>query len=356
MITPNPIIGTGIHAIGGISASTCYMPYEKINSWSWGVFWLVQATFAWFIMPLVIGYFTIPDLFAVLSESPSSAFWSALLLGAAYGFGGLAFGLSIRSIGYSLTYTISIGISAVLGTIGPLLINGGLVHQFTKPGGGVVLVGMIISIIGVALCGKAGFMKEKDIALAAGEGKLHFNMRKGLALAVFAGALSAVWGISLELGQPISDVAANHGAGHFEGNAKLIASSMGCLITNLTWFTVATIRDKSIKQLFNIKGIGAKQYFVNFGLSALAGSLWYMQFFFYGLGHVKMGSFQFASWVLHMSMLIFFSYVIGVIMKEWRGVKRETYLSLILALTILVISFIIMSYGSYIGEEMAAGQ
>ena len=354
MITPNPIIGTGLHAIGGISAASCYMPFEKVKSWSWGNFWIVQALFAWLIMPFVIGYFTIPNLFAVLTEAPSSAFWAAFVLGAAYGFGGLSFGYAIRNIGYSLTYTISIGISAVLGTVVPLILNGKVVEQFTKTGGGIVLAGMLISIVGVALCGRAGFLKEKNLAQKEGKSKLGFNMKKGLFLTLIAGILSAVWGISLEFGQPISDIAAKYGAGHFEGNAKLIVSSMGCLLTNLTWFLVVTIKDGSIRSLYQRKKIGSKRFFGNYVLSALAGSLWYTQFFFYGLGHVKMGIFMFASWVLHMSMLIFFSYIIGVIMKEWKGVTRRTYVMLIIALLVLVGSFVLMSYGSYIGE-LAAG-
>lgn len=350
MITPNPIIGTGLHAIGGVSAASCYMPFEKVKNWSWEAFWIVQSLFAWLIMPFVIGYFTIPNLFTVLAVAPSTAFWAAFVLGAAYGFGGLSFGYAIRNIGYSLTYTISIGISAVLGTIVPLIISGNVVEQFTKTGGGIVLTGMVISVIGVALCGQAGFMKEKILAKKEGKSDLHFYMKKGLALTIIAGTLSAVWGISLELGQPISDLASEYGAGHFEGNAKLIVSSMGCLLTNLTWFIVASIKDGSIKNLYQRKGIGSKQFFRNYALSALAGSLWYTQFFFYGLGHVKMGNFMFVSWVLHMSMLIFFSYIIGVIMKEWKGVTRSTYITLIVALIVLVGSFIIMSYGSYIGE------
>ncbi|WP_066627861.1 L-rhamnose/proton symporter RhaT [Labilibacter marinus] len=352
MISPNPILGTGLHAVGGISAASCYMPFEKVKNWSWGVFWIVQAFFAWLIMPLVIGYFTVPDLFEVLAKSPSPAFWGALLLGATYGFGGLSFGYAIRSIGYSLTYTISIGISAVLGTVIPLVIKGQLVEQFTKPGGGVVLIGMIVSIIGVALCGRAGFLKEQNINKEEGSGST-FNMKKGLLLTLIAGTLSAIWGVSLEVGQPISDIAAEHGAGHFEGNAKLIVSSFGCLLTNLIWFITVTVKDGSIKSLVSSKEIGKGRYFKNFALSGLAGSLWYFQFFFYGLGHVRMGSFQFASWVLHMSMLIFFSYIIGVLMKEWKGVSKKTYITLIIALCVLVSSFIIMTYGSYIGELSA---
>lgn len=46
MITSNPIIGTGLHAIGGISAASCYLPNTRTRQWSWGTFWLAQALFA----------------------------------------------------------------------------------------------------------------------------------------------------------------------------------------------------------------------------------------------------------------------------------------------------------------------
>ena len=355
MISPNPIVGTGLHAVGGISAASCYMPYESVKSWSWEVFWIVQALFAWLIMPLAIGYFTVPDMFTILSKAPSSVFWSAFFLGATYGFGGLSFGYAIRNIGYSLTYTISIGISAVLGTIVPLIMDGKMVEHFTKTGGGMVLLGMIISIIGVALCGRAGFLKEKILNSSSGEKSSPFRMKKGLILTLIAGTFSAIWGISLEVGQPISDLAAEYGAGHFEGNAKLIVSSLGCLLTNLTWFIIAAIRNGSISSLYSKKGLKTKRFFGNYALSALAGTLWYTQFFFYGLGHVKMGSFEFASWALHMSMLIFFSYIIGVIMKEWKSVNQKTYILLIIALLVLVVSFMMIGYGSYIGEVANSG-
>ncbi|MBN1184464.1 MAG: hypothetical protein JXB49_19385 [Bacteroidales bacterium] len=353
MVNPNPIIGTGLHAIGGISASTCYVPYQKTKKWSWGTFWLVQASFAWIIMPIVVGIITVPDFFGILGNAPKSALLGAFILGAVYGFGGMSFGLAIQHIGYSLTYTIAIGISAVLGTIIPLSIFGGLAEHFTKPGGGIVLLGMILSIIGVALCGLSGFKKEKDIIEKEGK-SLQFNMLTGLILAIIGGVLSGVFNVSLELGQPIADIAAQNGAGHFEGNAKLIVSTSGCFVVNFIWFLVLGIRQKTLKEFTGKTGLGISSRFKNFLWSALAGTMWCFQFFFYGLGHVKMGTFKFASWVLHMSMLIFFSYIVGVVMKEWKNVKRRTYVILVIALLTLIISFVITSYGSVIGERAVA--
>lgn len=349
MITPNPLAGTGLHALGGISASTCYLPSHKTKNWSWGTFWIVQACFAWLIVPLIIGYLTVPDFFQILIGAPVKPFWTAFILGAVYGFGGMSFGLAIGHIGYSLTYTIAIGISAVLGTIIPLSVFGGLHEYFAKPGGDIVLAGMIVSVIGVALCGWAGFKKEKDISSLGGQ-TVNFSMFTGLVLAVIAGILSGVFNVSLEAGQPIADIAAAHGAGHFEGNAKLIVSTSGCLLVNLIWFITLGIKQGTLKEFTAKSGISSGVMTKNFVWSALAGTLWCFQFLFYGLGHVKMGGFKFASWVLHMSMLIFFSYIIGVVMKEWKNVKRSTYIVLVLALLTLVLSFVITAYGSIIGE------
>lgn len=346
----NPILGTLFHAVGGASASTCYLPAQKTKQWSWGTFWLVQSAFAWLIMPLLVGWLSVPDFFEILRNSPSNAFWGAFVLGAVYGFGGMSFGFAIQHIGYSLTYSISIGLSAILGTMTPLLLHGTVTEYFSRPGSGIVLIGMIIAIFGIFFVGLAGFNKEKDL----GEMKksAHFNMTTGLTLAIIGGLLSAVFNISLETGQPIADLAAQNGAGEFEGNAKLVVSTAGCFVVNLIWFVIAGIRNKTLKEFTSASGISLNTRIKNSLWSMLAGTLWCGQFFFYGLGHVRMGNFQFISWVLHMSMLIFFSYGVGLLMKEWKQVSKRTFHILILALLLLFISSVIISFGSYFGEQI----
>lgn len=339
-----PILGTGLHALGGMAASTCYTPFEKTKQWSWVSFWLVQALFAWLLVPLILAILTVPDFFIVLQNSPPGIVLGAFLLGGLYGFGGMSFGMAITHIGYSLTYTISIGISAVLGTIIPLIINGRLVEYFSQPGADIVIGGMILSIIGVCMCGWAGFKKDKELG-----GTTNFNMATGLVLTIIAGVLSAVFNISLEFGQPIADLAALNGAGVFEGNAKLIVSTAGCFVVNVIWFTVLGFKRNTFKEMGINSGLEGKDLFKNYALSALAGTLWCIQFFFYGLGHVNMGDFQFISWVLHMSMLIFFSFLVGIFFKEWKKVSRSTFWLLIIALLILCSSFVIITYGSTIG-------
>ncbi len=348
MIAPNPILGTGLHAMGGISAASCYLPYQR-TKWSWGTFWIVQANFAWVIVPILIAFLTVPDLIGVFREAPPTAIFIPMLLGAIYGFGGMSFGFAIKHIGYSMTYTLAIGISSIVGFLVPLFLKGRLFEFFTATGGGTLLIGIFLSMTGIFLCGAAGYKKERFLKSsdASAQG---FNMGRGLALTIFAGVLSGIFGVGLELAQPVSDIAAAHGAGHFEGNARIILPSLGCWFTNMIWFIVAGIRNKTIRELNPKNALSKKGYSRNFLWSALGGSMWYVQFFFYGLGHVRMGNFMAASWVIHMSMLIFFSYIVGIIMKEWRNMKKSIILTLIFGLLILLTSFVIMSIGSLQAE------
>ncbi|HMD00918.1 MAG TPA: L-rhamnose/proton symporter RhaT, partial [Ferruginibacter sp.] len=89
---------------------------------------------------------------------------------------------------------------------------------------------------------------------------------------------------------------------------------------------------------------------LNYMMSVLTGVLWYGQFFFYGLGHVRMGSYKFTSWAIHMIMLVLLSSVTGLLMKEWKNCSRKTIITLITALVILMIAILLLTYGNYLGE------
>ncbi|HLR37124.1 MAG TPA: L-rhamnose/proton symporter RhaT [Chitinophagaceae bacterium] len=81
MITPSPIEGVGLHAVGATSASTCYLPFHKTKKWSWISYWLVQALFAWIVAPLVIAVVTVPDFFNIIAQAPPRILLITFLLG-----------------------------------------------------------------------------------------------------------------------------------------------------------------------------------------------------------------------------------------------------------------------------------
>jgi L-rhamnose-H+ transport protein len=350
----SPFLGVTMHAVGAFLAATCYTPQKQVKRWSWQTYWLTQAAFCWFLLPILGALLTIPDLVTVLREAPPRAMLNSFLLGAAYGIGGTAFGISIRYIGFSLTYAIAVGLSSVLGTLIPPLVRGTLGVTLSKTGAGWVIAGIIVGTAGIALTGLAGRFKELDLTAQTGKGD--FSLSKGLVLSLLAGVLSAVYGFALEAGEPIADVATAHGAGVFRGNVVYIFSNSGAFLTTAVYCLYLHARHRTLGELVELPaGPEQARLPVNFALAALTGLFWYGQFFFYNLGHVRMGHYKFTSWAIHMIMLVLFSNVVGLALREWRRCRRVTDTTIAAALAVLVAAVLLLTYGNYLGEQAAGG-
>jgi L-rhamnose-H+ transport protein len=349
MIPPNPLLGTALHAVGAAFAALCYTPQKRVSGWSWQSYWLVQAAFCWFLLPLIGAWLTIPELGKVLSESPRGPMLASFALGAAYGIGGTAFGVSIRYIGFSLTYAIAIGLSTVLGTLLPPLVAGTLGTTLSKPGANWVIGGIAIGIIGIAFTGAAGRMKERDLSAQA---KLEgFSLVKGLLLSLLAGVLSAVYGFALAAGEPIADVASAHGAGVFRGNVVYIFSNTGAFLSTAIYCLWLHRKHRTLGEIIELPaGAERASLPVNWAMAVLTGCLWYGQFFFYNLGHVRMGDYKFTSWAIHMIILILFSIVVGLALREWRGGRVATKLAVAVAFAVLVGAVLALTYGNHLAE------
>lgn len=340
------INGVLFHAVGASSAAMCYTPQKKVKGWSWQTYWLAQALVCWLILPVVVAWLTIPELLAVLRESPSSAMWHSFLLGMAYGVGGTAFGIAIRYVGFSLTYAIAVGISCVLGTLLPPIVHGTLNQILQSNGAGYIMGGILMGALGIALCGMAGRNKEKDLERLH-DTKSGFSLSKGLPLCLLAGILSALYGFSIDQGQPIADAASKYGAGNFQVNVVYLFSNSGAFASTLIYCIYLHQKDKTWQQ-YTATGNGGLP--LNYGMATLTGLLWYGQFFFYGLGHIRMGNYKFSSWAIHMVMLVLFSTIAGLIMKEWNNCSVRTKQLLILALIVLVLAVLVLTYGNYVGS------
>ncbi|GAB3010053.1 hypothetical protein GCM10027051_09350 [Niabella terrae] len=265
----------------------------------------------------------------------------------AYGVGGTAFGIAIRYIGFSLTYAISVGISCVLGTLLPPLLNGTMGSVISGSGGGYILGGVLLGALGIGYCGIAGRGKEKDLQTGSGAGG--FSLKKGLPLCLLAGVLSAFYGFAIEAGKPISDIAARYGAGDFQVNVVYIFSNTGAFITTLV-YTLWLHRKKRTLSEFRRPVTGRTgDLKLNYMMALLTGCFWYGQFFFYGLGHVNLDRYRFSSWAIHMILLVFFSSLVGLILKEWKGTRKATRNRLAWALILLLLAVIVLTYGNYLG-------
>lgn len=338
------LAGIMLHATGASCAALCYTPQKNTVQWSWQTFWLAQAAVCWLLLPVLGTLLTIPSAGSVLAEIPTDLMVRTWLLGAVYGIGGTAFGIAIRYVGFSLTYAISVGLSCVLGTLLPPLFSGQLSVVLQQHGAKYIITGMLLGIAGIALCGVAGRSKEKY--LQQQKGSSQFSLAKGLPLCLLAGVLSAVYGFAIAQAQPMADIAARYGAGDMQSNIIYLFANTGAFTSTALYCVYLHSRNRTWGQYRSVPDRLGMYYL----MALITGMLWYSQFFFYGLGHVRMGTYKFSSWAIHMIMLVLFSSLAGIVMKEWAGANARMRQILSAAIAVLIIAVLIISYGNYLGE------
>jgi L-rhamnose-H+ transport protein len=384
-VGPNPFLGVIFHWIGGFCSATNFIPFRQIKRWSWEVYWIIQGFAAWIIAPPILAYLFVPHVSSIMHQAyaqhPRDLRY-ALLFGILWGVGGITFGLAIRYLGIALGYAIALGLCAFFGTLVPPVYNGQIITLFHQTSGRYILFGVFVCLIGVAVNGAAGYSKEQEITpeekLEAGE--RDYNFGKGVAIAVLAGFMSSFFAFGLAAGKPLGDLAktellASGKSDLWQNLPVLIVVLWGGFITNFVWSLILIFQNNSFKQFAGEPGVNPMRaaatsgdtlvdfdpldpstydrlapttLISNYLFAAMAGVIWYFQFFFYSMGQTKMGKYDFSSWTLHMASIIIFATLWGLALKEWHGTSMRTKLLVTCGLSLLVGSTIIVGYGNYV--------
>jgi L-rhamnose-H+ transport protein len=137
--------------------------------------------------------------------------------------------------------------------------------------------------------------------------------------------------------------AVNPGQGNYlyKNNVTYVVILWGGLTTNFIWCMILNARNKTFGDYFN----GNTPLLRNYIFSALAGTTWFLQFFFYGMGESKLGNGA-SSWILHMAFIILIANMWGIVLKEWKAVTKKTFATLVAGIAIIILSVLIVGYGN----------
>ncbi len=334
------VIGLFIIAIGAFCQSSCYVPINRIKEWSWESYWMVQGVFAWLVFPLLGALLAVPvghSLGEFYSANPVNTLWT-LFFGMLWGVGGLTFGLSMRYLGVALGQSIALGTCAGLGTImGPVLLNVffpelDALSSLTF----AVLTGVAVTLLGIAIIGVAGSMKaaslseeEKKVAVK------DFNFPKGLVIALLAGFMSGCFNVGLEFGKGL-DIVGTDINPMFRTLPATLMVTLGGFLTNAIYCLYQNNKNKTCDD-YRKAGIWGN----NLVYCALAGVLWYSQFFGLSLGKgflTDSPTLMTLSFCILMALNVVFSNVWGIILKEWKGCSGKTIAVLIIGIVVLIVS------------------
>ncbi len=331
----NTFIGLLVIALGSFGQSSSYVPIKRVKEWSWESFWLMQGIFAWLVFPLLGALLAVPEghtLFEILSAKPEAAL-SAAGFGVLWGIGGLTFGLSMRYLGVALGQSLALGTCAAFGTLFPALLAG---TDLFSGQGLILLLGVCITLAGIAVIGYAGSLRSRNLTKEEQNAAVkEFALTKGLTVAVLAGVMSACFALGLNAGMPLQ---LEESADLYKTLPATFMVTCGGFLTNAVYCLYQNCKNRTFS---DYRKLGLLPN--NLLYCALAGILWYSQFF--GLG---MGTSFFASdsvlvsfaWCILMSLNVVFSNVWGILLKEWKGSSSFTITVLVTGLIVLIFSLI----------------
>ncbi len=381
-MTPNPALGVVYHWLGGLASGSFYVPYRAVKRWSWETYWLVGGIFSWIVAPWIIAGLLTRDLTAVLTATPGHTLFWCYFFGLLWGVGGLTFGLTMRYLGLSLGMAIVMGLCAAFGTLMPPIFSGEFTGKVLgTTSGRIILFGIFVCLAGLAVAGLAGIYKERAMPPEEQQKTIaEFNLRKGFAVAVLSGVMSACFAYGLAAGDPIRTLTLKHGtSGLWQGLPVLVVVLLGGFTTNFIWTVLLNFRNKSGHEYVTpqivlhepqpieetaltgpttgiltttptalLRQTVRVPLVANYLFCALAGVTWYMQFFFYTMGETQMGVYKFSSWTIHMASIVIFSSLWGISLLEWKGAGPTAHRLLAAGLAILLCSTVIVGYGNYL--------
>jgi len=251
----------------------------------------------------------------------------------------------------SLGNSVVLGFSAAFGAIVPSIyynINPtegkvSFTDMLATSGGQLVLFGVFVCLAGIAITGWAGMMKEAELSEEEKKKSVaEFSLLKGLIVATLSGILSAFFNFGIETGKPLADAAVNAGSDPlYRNNVTFVVILWGGISTNFIWTTILSIKNKSYGDFVNRSTPIVK----NILFSALAGTTWYLQFFFYGMGESKLGNGA-SSWILHMSTIILTANMWGIYRREWKGVAAKTIWTISIGIIVIILAVVLVGIGN----------
>jgi L-rhamnose-H+ transport protein len=339
------------HTVGGVFSGSFYMPYNRVRGWAWETYWLVGGLFSWLIVPPLAAYLTVPNFTEIIAATSFSVKAFTFLMGLMWGIGGLTYGLGVRYLGMSLGNSVVLGFCSAFGALVPSVYYAlnptpgktSFLDMLGTSGGQLVLLGVLVCILGIAISGRAGMLKEGELSDEEKRASVkEFSLGKGLLIAIFSGILSSFFNFGIEAGKPMAEAAVRLGSDPlFQNNVSYVVLLWGGLTTNLIWCLYLSLSNRTYGDYTD----GSKPLGRNVLLSGLAGTMWFLQFFFYGMGESKLGNGA-SSWIVHMATIILTANLWGLYLREWSGVSAKTFRTFVAGILVILISIVLVGIGN----------
>lgn len=347
-MTTQVIIGCLIVVTAGLIMGAGVWPYKLMKRYCYEHWMFVAMTAGLIVIPWTIIYINCPDILNIYRDlwvTNRADFVRSNLLAVGWGVANVTAALCYAHIGVALTGAILTGVGVTFGVLTPLLLkssgmgNFGDAPDILSPTGIWIMAGIAVMLAGVIIAALAGFGRDK--ALKKQSQSIDSSFFKGLVMAVVAGALSA--------GLPLAFVYSNGpvvSAMKHAGTSDFVSSlavwpigALGGVLVNIIYPSFLLTKNKSWDILIKSKK--------ELGLATLIGANMIISMSLQGYGMRMIGILGAAIGIgIQQASQIMGGQALGFISGEWRGVHGKPRTRMYVAIALLIIAAIVMTYGN----------
>jgi L-rhamnose-H+ transport protein len=331
-------LGIFLAVAAGLMVGNCMLPLNYLRRWRWENAWIIFTLVALVLMPWALAFFRVPNLLSVYSHVDSASFMMPFLYGAGWGVAQVLFGLAVIRAGMALSFAITIGLSAALGSLVPILLR----HpQALVTGRGLVLLlGQVLMVTGVIVCCWAGRRRERE-QKAGGATDTARSYVAGVSLAALAGLLAPMLNYSLAFGDNlILEALRQHTKRADAPYAVWPIALAGGAVPNLLYPLWLLKRNKTWANFLPV--------WPELTLGMIMGLLWMGSVAIYGMATTLLGVLGASiGWSIYQICIIFMSNGSGWIAGEWKGVSHGSKIILWSGLLLLGFATVAITYGNH---------
>lgn len=329
-------LGFVLLLVAGAMNGSFALPMKFTTKWAWENTWAIWSVFALFIFPPLLAYSTVPNLNGVYAEAGLGVVLLVAACGMGWGIAQVLFGLAVDAIGIALTFSVVLGMSAVVGSLIPLV----RLHpeKVASPAGLTVMAGVTLVLVGVGTCAVAGKRREAARGVSADRPP----MAKGLVFCVLSGLGGALVNFGVAFGGPILDAAQRNGALKlWSPNAAFLPLMVAGGVPNLL-YCLYLMRKNATGAKFHAQGSGSYWF-----LAVVMAFFWFASTILYGASTTTLGQLgTVLAWPLFMSLIVITATAWGVTTGEWKNTGKTPLRIMVGGVVILVVAIFVLGFSS----------
>ncbi len=318
--------------IAGAIGSATLLPMKFMRRWQWENVWIVYASLAYLMFPLLAAWFFIPELFQVYADAGWLTVISVVLFGFGWGLSVVMLGLAVAKVGLAVSTGIILGCSIAIGSLAPLLFTP---QSLLTLSNGRIAVADFVVVAGVLLCARAGYLRDRIQNPQGAEGTSRW---RGLLLCFVAGVLTPLLNLAFSAGAPITESALRHGAAvHQATNAV-----WGLAVSSGSWPSIVfcTILLSRNRTWATFKVRQSAVYAV---LCLVMATCFIVSTIGYGAGAVGMGPLgPVIGWPIYISSIILGNSFWGWQTGEWREAPHRAIRFMIAGLLLQILGIVLL--------------